>query len=80
MTRIPPNAKDEPHGNSQGIATAMRSGIALLASFVLGAAASAQERYPDPFPGGYPSVGGQAGGGKMYMESYYLPVVTSTPA
>ena len=42
---------------------------------------SAQEwsEYPDPFPGGYPSMDGSSGGGKMYMESYFPPPVTASP-
>ena len=42
---------------------------------------SAQEwsEYPDPFLGGYPSMDGSSGGGKMYMESYFPPPVTASP-
>ncbi len=36
---------------------------------------SAQDRsaYPEPFIGGYLSMNGRTGSGKMYMESYFPP-------
>ncbi|MCE2532238.1 MAG: PD40 domain-containing protein, partial [Acidimicrobiia bacterium] len=37
------------------------------------------DRYPGPFPGGYPSMSGIGGSGKMYMESYFPPPVTASP-
>ena len=42
---------------------------------------AAQEayQYPDPFPGGYPSLAGAGGAGRMYMESYFPPPVTASP-
>ena len=54
----------------------------MLASVLLIAGpASAQNssEYPDPFLGGYPSLGGGGGAGKMYMESYFPPPVTASP-
>lgn len=81
-------ARSRMHGASRDhsarIARAIRSRVGLLTCLALiPAAASAQEydeRYPDPFPGGYPAMGDRGGAGKMYMESYYMPVVTATPA
>lgn len=48
---------------------------------VFASVASAQDLsiYPDPFIGGYPE-NGFSGAGKMYMESYYPPPVTASPA
>ncbi|MDE2872583.1 MAG: hypothetical protein OXQ94_12965, partial [Gemmatimonadota bacterium] len=44
-------------------------------------ASAAQDayEYPDPFPGGYPSLAGASGAGRMYMESYFPPPVTASP-
>ena len=46
-----------------------------------GPASAAQEayQYPDPFPGGYPSLAGGGNAGRMYMESYFPPPVTASP-
>ena len=57
-------------------------GIGLLTCLLLIAApVSAQDRqeYPEPFVGGYLSMNGRTGAGKMYMESYYPPPVTASP-
>ena len=43
------------------------------------AVAQEQYEYPDPFPGGYPSLAGVSGAGRMYMESYFPPPVTASP-
>ena len=52
-----------------------------LAALLLPNPVSAQEQYeyPDPFPGGYPSLSGASGAGRMYMESYFPPPVTASP-
>ena len=42
-------------------------------------AAAQQHEYPDPFPGGYPSLAGVSNAGRMYMESYFPPPVTASP-
>ena len=57
-------------------------GMNLLACVLLIAGpALAQDspEYPSPFPGGYPSLDGSGGAGKMYMESYFPPPVTASP-
>ncbi|MCH8936000.1 MAG: CehA/McbA family metallohydrolase [Gemmatimonadetes bacterium] len=57
-------------------------GVSLFVCLLLIAApVSAQQRleYPEPFIGGYPSMNGRTGSGKMYMESYYPPPVTASP-
>ncbi|SVC73666.1 uncharacterized protein METZ01_LOCUS326520, partial [marine metagenome] len=57
-------------------------GMNLLACVLLIAGpALAQDspEYPSPFPGGYPSLDGGGGAGKMYMESYFPPPVTASP-
>ena len=57
------------------------SALAVAAMTALSASiASAQQyEYPDPFPGGYPSLAGVSGAGRMYMESYFPPPVTASP-
>lgn len=84
MTCARSSTRRASRGHSARVARATRSGVGLLAYLILVTApASAQEydeRYPDPFPGGYPAMGDRGGAGKMYMESYYMPVVTATPA
>ena len=52
---------------------------ASLSTPVPGAAAQQAYEYPDPFPGGYPSLAGAGGAGRMYMESYFPPPVTASP-
>ena len=55
--------------------------LAAVAALTLARAASAQPfEYPDPFPGGYPSVSGVSSAGRMYMESYFPPPVTASPS
>ncbi|MCY4647794.1 MAG: LpqB family beta-propeller domain-containing protein [Gammaproteobacteria bacterium] len=53
---------------------------ALLSGPVRAAAAQQGYEYPDPFPGGYPSLAGAGGAGRMYMESYFPPPVTASPS
>ncbi len=53
---------------------------ALLSGPVPAAAAQQGYGYPDPFPGGYPSLAGAGGAGRMYMESYFPPPVTASPS
>ena len=60
----------------------LAAGLWLLACLVLIVVpVSAQERseYPEPFVGGYLSMNGRTGSGKMYMESYFPPPVTASP-
>ncbi len=57
-----------------------RAGLLVCLLLIVGPL-SAQERleYPEPFVGGYPSMNGRTGSGKMYMESYFPPPVTASP-
>ena len=60
----------------------LAAGLWLLACLLLIVVpVSAQERseYPEPFVGGYLSMNGRTGSGKMYMESYFPPPVTASP-
>ena len=52
---------------------------ALPSTPVPASAAQQAYEYPDPFPGGYPSLAGAGGAGRMYMESYFPPPVTASP-
>ena len=56
--------------------------LATVFFLLKGTALPAQDAagYPDPFPGGYPSLAGVGGAGRMYMESYFLPPVTASPS
>ncbi len=57
-------------------------GLAAAAALPTPVPASAAQdayEYPDPFPGGYPSLAGAGGAGRMYMESYFPPPVTASP-
>ena len=51
----------------------------LLCTPIPASAAQDAYEYPDPFPGGYPSLAGAGGAGRMYMESYFPPPVTASP-
>lgn len=69
---------------SAGVENGISRAVGLVVSLVLAAApVSAQQAepvYPDPFLGGYPALGAGVGSGKMYMEGYFMPVVTASPA
>ena len=61
--------------------TARIAGYLLLISSLSPSILAGQDadRYPGPFPGGYPAMSGIGGSGKMYMESYFPPPVTASP-
>ena len=71
----------KPH-NPARTALSLLKGIGLfLCLQPLAAPVAAQDglEYPEPFIGGYPSMNGRTGAGKMYMESYYPPPLTASP-
>ena len=53
--------------------------VAALTALSPRTAPAQQHEYPDPFPGGYPSLADVSGAGRMYMESYFPPPVTASP-
>ena len=53
--------------------------VAALTALSARTASAQQHEYPDPFPGGYPSLADVSGAGRMYMESYFPPPVTASP-
>ena len=53
--------------------------VAALTALSARTASAQGHEYPDPFPGGYPSLAGDSGAGRMYMESYFPPPVTASP-
>ncbi|NIP60646.1 MAG: hypothetical protein GWM92_19755, partial [Gemmatimonadetes bacterium] len=58
------------------------SGLGLFVALTLAATTVAAQQdlvYPGPMPGGYPSMDGEYGAAKMYMESYFPPPVTASP-
>ncbi len=61
--------------------SALRAPVLVSALVLIPGATAAQEpyEYPDPFPGGYPSLAGAGNAGRMYMESYFPPPVTASP-
>ena len=53
--------------------------VAALTALSARPAAAQEHEYPDPFPGGYPSLAGVSNAGRMYMEGYFPPPVTASP-
>jgi len=53
--------------------------VAALTALPARTGSTQQYEYPDPFPGGYPSLAGVSNAGRMYMESYFPPPVTASP-
>ena len=70
-----------PRASSEAARPVRLTGKLFVSLLMIAGPLTAQQglEYPDPFPGGYPSMDGSSGAGKMYMESYFPPPVTASP-